>query len=149
MLRNVVLALCVGAVLCDRWDPVRAGLEAWTALQFDVSYAVVIGDATGELFSWAAPGFSIDGTRMPGASLSKWPAAVMISGLVADGIMSYDDRANKFLKFWATDPEDVRSGVTLRHLLSFTSGYTEDAGTNCSRVDAAFVQCAEQLYQVM
>jgi CubicO group peptidase (beta-lactamase class C family) len=93
-------------------------------------------------------GFSIDETRMPGASLSKWPAAVMISGLVADGIMSYDDRANKFLPWWATDPSDPRSNVTLRHLLSFTSGFTEDGFTICSRVDAAFVQCAEALYKV-
>ncbi len=85
---------------------------------------------------------------MPGASLSKWPAAVMISGLVADGIMSYDDRANKFLPWWATDPSDPRSNVTLRHLLSFTSGFTEDGFTICSRVDAAFVQCAEALYKV-
>ncbi len=29
MLRNVVLALCVGPVLCDRWEPVRAGLGTY------------------------------------------------------------------------------------------------------------------------
>jgi len=34
-------------------------------------------------------------TSLLGASLSKWPSAVMISGLVADGIMSYDDKPSK------------------------------------------------------
>ncbi len=107
-----------------------------------------IGDATGTQYTWVSKdGFSME-TQVQGkcshcnvykdfgnplfycvagASLSKWPAAVMISGLVNAGIMSYDDKANKYLDFWAKDPKDVRSQVTLRHLLSFTSGFTKDA----------------------
>ena len=44
----------------------------------------------------------------------------------ADGTLSYDDLASKHLKWWATDPRDSRSRVTLRHLLTFTSGFMEE-----------------------
>ena len=80
----------------------------------------------GEEFLYSPDGFSMT-TEMAGASLSKWPAAVMISGLVNDGTMAFTDKANKYLDFWATDPADTRSNVTLESLLSFTSGYTTDA----------------------
>lgn len=80
---------------------------------------------------------------MPGASLSKWPSAVMISGMVQDGILSYDDKANKYLKYWATDEQDHRSGVTLRQLLSFTSGLQTDSYLPCFR---GFDACAQEMY---
>jgi hypothetical protein len=35
-------------------------------------------------------------TRLNGASLSKWPSAVMISGVVADGKLNYTDLAGDF-----------------------------------------------------
>jgi len=89
----------------------------------------------------------MDNTEMPGASLSKWPASVMISGLVADGTMSYSDKASKYLKYWARDPSDPRSGVTLGDLLSFTSGFTEDAEVRCAERNFDFEGCAEQLYK--
>lgn len=84
-------------------------------------------------------------TRMAGASLSKWPAAVMISGLVADGTMSYDDPVNKYLTYWTKDKNDVRSKITLRHLLSFTSGYKKDAHTLLC--ESNFSECAQKLYE--
>jgi len=83
---------------------------------------------------------------MAGASLSKWPSAVMISGLVNDGTMSYDDKASKYLKWWATDPSDPRSAITLRHLLSFTSGFDEDAYEICPPWDS-FDKCTEKQYE--
>ena len=87
-----------------------------------------VGDESGTRFTWKSEGFSMSNYHMRGASLSKWPSAVMISGLVADGTMSYDDKANKYIKWWSKDPMDVRSEITLRHLLSFTSGFLEDPG---------------------
>ena len=55
--------------------------------------------------------------------------------------MSYDDLANKHLRWWATDKNDPRSGVRLRHLLSFTSGFTEDALGACAH-PCIRAQCA-------
>ena len=106
------LIALVASARADRWDALREGVEAWHALQFDDDFAVNVGDESGTLFRWESPGFSSATTRMAGASLSKWPAAIMISGLVNDGIMSYDDLASKHLSWWATDDEDPRSRVT-------------------------------------
>eukprot|EP00035_Acanthoeca_spectabilis_P006887 m.130310 g.130310 ORF g.130310 m.130310 type:complete len:184 (+) comp13709_c0_seq1:197-748(+) len=108
-----------------QWEALREALQSWTDLSFDANYAVTVGDATGNLFTYVSPGFSMT-TRVEGASLSKWPSAVMISGLVADGILSYDDLASKYLPYWSTEKNDPRSRVTLRSLLSFTSGLLED-----------------------
>jgi CubicO group peptidase (beta-lactamase class C family) len=128
----VAAAACVAAGVAvsrfgsdDAWASLRAGLDAWAALDFDVDFAVNVGTADGEQFVHATEGFTMQ-TMLAGASLSKWPAATMISGLVNDGILSYADKANKYLKFWATDPADSRSNVTLLSLMSFTSGYTAD-----------------------
>jgi len=145
------LIVLVASARADRWDALREGVEAWHALQFDDDFAVNVGDESGTLFRWESPGFSSATTRMAGASLSKWPAAIMISGLVNDGIMSYDDLASKHLSWWATDDEDPRSRVTLRHLLSFTSGYHGDgfASPFCARhvsTREQFMACAISLY---
>ena len=116
-------ALPAASAAADRWAPLREGLEAWTALSFDAKFALNVGDESGALFTWESPGFSMNGTRMEGASLSKWPAATMITGLVNDGTLSFDDKANKHIKWWTKDPLDKRSRVTLRHLLSHTAGF--------------------------
>ena len=110
----------------DAWAPLRAGIDAWAALDFDADFAVNVGTAAGEQFLYSPDGFSM-ATELQGASLSKWPAAVMIAGLVNDGVMAFEDKASKYLPFWATDESDPRSRVTLESLLSFTSGYTADA----------------------
>jgi len=106
---------------------------------------VNVGDATGTLFTWESNNFSMKETRMKGASLSKWPAAVMISGLVEDGTMAYDDPVNKYLSWWSKNETDPRSRVTLRHLLSFTSGYTKDqAPLLC---EESFQECTQKQYE--
>jgi len=130
-------------VQAGQWDALRGALESWTALSFDADYAITVGDASGNLFRYVSPGFSMQ-TRVPGASLSKWPSAVMISGLVADGIMSYDDKVNKYLPWWSTEKHDPRSRVTLWSLLSFTSGLLEDNYSPCL---LGFEQCARELYE--
>ena len=134
----------------DRWQVLRDGAAAWHAMQFDGAFSVNVGDESGTLFKWDSPGFSSSSTYMAGASLSKWPAAVMISGLVHDGTMTYEDLARKYLPWWTQDPADPRSRVKLWHLLSFTSGYSYDAQASpaCNYVPAPrrFLTCAESLY---
>ena len=73
------------------WDLLKRGAEAWHNIAFDGEFSVNVGDASGTLFKWESPGFSSHGTRMAGASLSKWPAATMLVGLVADGTLSFDE----------------------------------------------------------
>jgi len=63
-------------------------------------------------------------TVIPTGSTSKWPSAMMVAGLVSDGtIASLDDPVHKYLPYWTDAKWDKRSKVTVRHLLTFTSGF--------------------------
>jgi len=56
-------------------------------------------------------------------SISKWYTVTVIGGVVAKRYMSFDDKVSKWFKWWTTDKNDRRSRVTLRHLLTFTTGF--------------------------
>lgn len=134
----------------DKWEPLREGIRAWAKLKWDVNFTFNVGDKDGTLFNFQQGSVGMQGPRLPGASLSKWPAAMTIAGLVADGTMSFDDKASKYLPWWATEPNDVRSGITLRHLLTFQSGYQLDSSppSNCSDNPAFdYLTCARELYE--
>jgi len=123
----------------------RAALEAWTDLSIDAYYGLNFGDKTGSMFTYESnDGYSMTTSRLLGASLSKWPSAVMISAVVADGKLKYTDLASKYLTFWDTDKRNPRSKVTLQTLLSFTSGLLEDATDIC---ELGFEYCAQRLYK--
>lgn len=105
----------------DRWSPLKDLLSGWL---FTEDFAVSIGTAEdNQVFLYQAGNMTMH-TPVGTASTSKWPSAMMLAGLVNDGtISSLDDPANKYLSWWTKDPADKRSKVTLRHLLSFTSGF--------------------------
>jgi len=59
---------------------------------------------------------------------------------------------NKHLSYWTKDPSDLRSEVTLRHLLAFQSGYySQSAGSDIACVNGApifnFDNCVKQIYE--
>ena len=118
------------------WRPVRELLEGW---QFTSEYAITIGTPEhGRIFQYEGGNFSLK-TQIPTGSTSKWPSAMMFSSLVADGtVASLDDPVNKYLSYWTTSPRDPRSEITLRHLLTFTSGFGsghpgEESNTRAAR----------------
>eukprot|EP00754_Rhynchopus_humris_P036465 Rhum_TRINITY_DN18595_c0_g1::Rhum_TRINITY_DN18595_c0_g1_i1::g.167777::m.167777 len=131
----------------DAWASLVDGLEAWAALNWTTDFSFNVGTASGPLFTHQVGSTSMD-TKVLGASLSKWPAACMISKAVAEGYLSFDDKPSKYLKWWTTNPNDTRSAVTLAHLLSFTSGYEEDAEVACANDPSGdYLACAQQLYE--
>mmetsp|Transcript_36264 Transcript_36264/g.113875 ORF Transcript_36264/g.113875 Transcript_36264/m.113875 type:complete len:333 (+) Transcript_36264:51-1049(+) len=103
------------------WRPIRTLLENW---QFTTEYAISIGTADhGQLFVYESGNFTMD-QQIPTGSTSKWPSAMMFAGLVGDGtIRSLDDPVHEYLPYWTKHPLDARSQITLRHLLTFTSGF--------------------------
>lgn len=95
-------------------------LQGW---EFTSEYAVTIGNKDGRLFKYESGKFKLD-TQIPTGSTSKWPSAMMFAGLVNDGsVSSLDDLVSKYLPYWTTSKADLRSTVTLRMLLTFTSGF--------------------------
>ncbi|HET8947132.1 MAG TPA: serine hydrolase domain-containing protein [Candidatus Polarisedimenticolia bacterium] len=109
-----------------RIEPVRARLDAFLtglhgAGRFDG--AVIVSDASGILFEggygWADAGrqapFGPD-TPTDGASLAKTFTAALVLALQAEGTLDLDAPVQRWL------PELPYAGVTLRHLLSHSSG---------------------------
>ncbi|CAE8640828.1 unnamed protein product [Polarella glacialis] len=129
------------------WEPLRQLLSSW---KFTDNFAVAVGDASGPLFVYEHGNFSMH-TPVQTASTSKWPSAMMIAGLVHDStIASLDDPVHKYLSWWTKKPKDLRSQVTLRHLLSFTSGFgdghpgAEGAGSSVSAQHRARLALGEE-----
>eukprot|EP01060_Flectonema_neradi_P039427 TRINITY_DN867_c0_g1_i1.p1 TRINITY_DN867_c0_g1~~TRINITY_DN867_c0_g1_i1.p1 ORF type:complete len:753 (+),score=175.72 TRINITY_DN867_c0_g1_i1:147-2405(+) len=132
------------------WTPLHEGLGSWHRQGFSKRFAFNVGNASGTQFTSSHGEFFNMRTKVEGASLSKWPAAAMISGLVADGILNFDDLASKHLSWWTTNPSDHRSKITLRHLLTFQSGYQEDKEVACAKDPAGnFIDCVQQLYNAL
>jgi hypothetical protein len=149
---SLLLSLSLPTPPVDKWGPLREQLDGWVLTD---NFAVTIGDATGPLFEYAHGNFTLD--RLVGtASTSKWPLAMMFVGLVADGtIRSLDAKASEYVSWWATEAGDLKSQVTLRQLLSFTSGFGTGApgqgnssemcmGSSASGLD--YDDCAQQVY---
>ena len=99
------------------------------------------------------------------ASTSKWPMAMMFVGLVQDGtISSLDAFASDYVPWWSSSRTcqnvstcDAKGNITIRQLLSFTSGFDDGEvpgggggsnATNCLDNSATgnFVACAQQIY---
>lgn len=141
--------VCVGA---DPWDRVREALEHWPLMD-DFSFSA--GDATGRKFTFERGNTTMQSV-LTVASSSKFPVAVAIAGLVAENIVSFDDLACNAFDWWTCDAADRRSAVSLRHLLTFTSGfYYADETVTClseyddpaAAYDYTLEGCASMIYE--
>jgi CubicO group peptidase (beta-lactamase class C family) len=63
-------------------------------------------------------------TQLPCYSTTKSVASTAVGLLVDDGVVRLDESAAKYIPEWR---EDARQGVTVRHLLSMTSGIRNDS----------------------
>jgi Beta-lactamase len=90
----------------------------------DTDFTLEIESAHGAKFSHSI-GSATPSTSYPSASTSKWVTASVIMDLVNDGTLSLDDSPDQYIDFWPTTGN--LSEIKLKHLLSFTSGLTEEA----------------------
>jgi len=81
---------------------------------------VHVGDHRGLLFRY---GEKWDNKPIAIASELKPITGVLAMRLVETGVIGLDDKVNRWLSWWPTSTADSRSYVTLRHCLSFTSGF--------------------------
>ena len=80
------------------------------------------------------------------ASASKWVAGGIILTHVDSGLISLDEPAYDYFSYWTREQSDNRSRVTLRDLLSFTSGFLS-GGTPCiGSAVISYLECAEIIY---
>ncbi len=84
-------------------------------------------------------GNSSAATVYESASTSKLVSAVVILDLVDQGLLTLDTKAHDLLPFW------TETTVTLRHLLSFTSGFNDEP--MCINLGASdFETCVTSMY---
>jgi CubicO group peptidase (beta-lactamase class C family) len=76
------------------------------------------------VWEWYAPGYSADRRHYTASMAKVFVAGMSLLVQIAEGRVTADDPAWKYLPRWQDDP--VRSQITLRHLATHTSGI-EDA----------------------
>ena len=110
------------------------------------------GDASGRKHTFEKGRLTMS-SRLILASSSKFPAALAIAGVVSDGILTFDTPIRHVFDWWTNDPSDMKYGVTLRHLLTFTSGLVSTAdpgvaGTRCLIFGLVYTleECAREIY---
>lgn len=98
------------------WSKIRAKLAHLSPI------SMTVGTASGRKFMLNHGRFS--SSSASGFSFGKWCGAVAVAGAVADGHLTFDTKANAVFDWWTKREDDKRSNITLRHFLTFTSGFT-------------------------
>jgi CubicO group peptidase (beta-lactamase class C family) len=93
------------------------------ASEVDFSFAVERRD--GRRFTFNR-GSSTLNTSYESKSASKLVSAVILMRLVEQGFLALSDQPQNYIAAWPIGSGDPLSGMTLAHLLSFTSGLTQD-----------------------
>ncbi len=75
------------------------------------------------------------------ASSSKWVTAAVLLDLVDQRKLGLSDEASQYLPFWKA------KGVTLAHLLSFTSGFSKEP-LCLNGPNADFAECVQKAYEL-
>ena len=131
----------------DPWARVR---DAISISNID-ALSFTVGTADGVVFTHHK-GNSTVTTRYLSASSIKWVTSAVILRLVEEGLLGLDNHPQDYLDWWTSDPEDYRSTVTIRHLLSFTAGLSGtpfgDNTPDCvSDGETTLAACAQEIYE--
>lgn len=148
LLLTIVSSTSLKQDLTDPWEPIRTQISKFPLKDFCVS----VGNKDKQLFVTCKGNMSMT-KQIYMASSSKFPTAAAIMGVVKDPStkLSLDSLASDILPYWTTDPNDRRSQVTLRNLLSFTSGFYASGpagGTPCMAFNSTvpFDTCIQEIY---
>ena len=105
----------------------------------------MVGDADGALLIYEKGTFRVSQpVRL--ASASKLLTGLAVWSLVEDGQLSETDRTGELLSVWSA--QDARADVTLRDLMSFTSGLnTPPNGSTCAgRLTLTLDNCVAEIH---
>jgi CubicO group peptidase (beta-lactamase class C family) len=133
----------------DLWAPVTRELE--NAVQSGLipgGAALEIYNDKGLLYSRHAGALTVT-TREQVASSSKWVTALTLLRLVDKGQMSLADTTSRYLTDQRTGKpwSGIKGSVTLRQLLSFTSGFPGDH--DCVQGNqVGFAECVQMIYEI-
>ncbi len=110
---------------CSRATLAQTLYQQAAAVSTDTDFSLLVERPDGARLSYAR-GSSSPVTVYESASTSKWVSATIILRLVDRGLLSLDDTPAKHLSDWPLPATHPLSAMTLRQLLSFTSGLTDE-----------------------
>jgi len=109
-------------------------------------YFVLANQSSSSLYERQKGNWTID-TNTIVFSSSKWIATTAFMKLIDMGIISLDHYVHQYLSYWSSDPSDPRSQVTIKHLLSFSSGFEGQSNEpECIGTDMELQDCAKSCY---
>jgi CubicO group peptidase (beta-lactamase class C family) len=122
----MVLAASVPSLAASSLDSIDPLIESHLGvLGGGASLAIV---QNGKVILRRHYGTFADETVVPIASASKWISAAVIMSMVDEGKLSLDDRVIKYIPSFSGD----KSSITIRQLLSHTSGLPAETGLSSS-----------------
>ena len=115
-------------------------IQAWMDKDYYPGGALCVMKDKHVLFHKTYGGFT-DDTQVYVASAGKWVAAATIASVVDKGKLKWNDRVDKWLPEFKKDP---KGAITLKHLLSHTSGirpyFPEPRVDNYNHLDSAVAE---------
>lgn len=139
------LALLAHGALADcREDLEKSMSSTLAAASTDTDFTLLLEAADGRLYRHSR-GVSTGATLYESASTSKLVSAVVILALVERGYLSLDSKPQELLWFWNPPAGSPASRVSLRHLLSFTSGFWDEPPC-LDLAGSGFEQCVQSIY---
>lgn len=146
-----------GAAMCAPPPPAACSADELAALEgtmagvlgsvsTDADFTLLLESFDGRQFRYSR-GSSGPDTVYESASTSKWVTAAVILSLVDRGYLSLDSRPQEFIEFWRLPLDHPAQMLTLRHLLSFTSGFHEEP--LCLNFPGAdFATCVRSIFEL-
>lgn len=108
--------------LCSTTELEQALTTQLNTYVTDTDFSLLLTRSDGRDYEFERGDSHVD-TLYESASTSKWVTAVVILRLVQQGSLSLEDHPQDHIDNWPiTDSSDPLYGITLRELLSFTSG---------------------------
>jgi len=133
----------------SNWDDVDQMIDDFKNV---TRMAFSAGDRSGRKHSYAKGKMTMS-KRVAMASSSKFPVVLALAKAIADGHVSFDTKVSDVFSWWTGDTLDIRSRVTLKHLMSFTSGMVINSvgsgNISCLGLRGIFYSsegCARQIY---
>ncbi|MBN2004235.1 MAG: serine hydrolase [Anaerolineae bacterium] len=123
--------------------------DTLTKASADFDFTLMLESADGRSYRHSE-GASTGASLYESASTSKLVTAVVILWLVDRDLLTLDSQPQDFISFWAPEPANPASEMTLRHLLSFTSGFMTEPPlemTPCLR-NNTFEGCVQRIYEL-
>lgn len=108
--------------LCSTADIEQNLTTQLASASTDTDFSLLLSRSDGRQYVFER-GDSHAETEYESASTSKWVSTVVILRLVQEGVLKLDDHPQDYITDWPiTDTSNSLYGITLRELLSFTSG---------------------------